>query len=216
MQGSKAPFNRPSIPLGTSRNHIYERHLSSFRGRAPVVVEIGVRHGGSLNMWREYFGPGTMIHGIDTDARCQRFEEKDVRIHLADQADPAFWAAFRTMVPRVDIVIDDGGHHMKQQRVAHHEMFPHLSVGGVYVCEDVQTSYWREYNGGFRKPDTFVEFAKRLVDCINAWHSRDENSFRINDITTMLSGLHFYNNMIVFERGHVERSEPRETGSIRI
>ena len=40
---------------------IYDRHLSRFRGQDVHVVEIGVAGGGSLGMWREYFGPSARI-----------------------------------------------------------------------------------------------------------------------------------------------------------
>ena len=39
---------------------IYHRHFAAFRGRSPVVLEIGVFHGGSLQMWHHYFGRGTV------------------------------------------------------------------------------------------------------------------------------------------------------------
>src|SRR5205814_10274664 len=54
---------------------IYHRHFERFRGKSPVVLEIGVFHGGSLQMWHDYFGKGAKIIGIDVDARCKQFEE---------------------------------------------------------------------------------------------------------------------------------------------
>ena len=38
---------------------IYERHFERFRGKSPTMIEIGVQGGGSLAMWKEYFGPGS-------------------------------------------------------------------------------------------------------------------------------------------------------------
>src|SRR4051812_2508259 len=35
---------------------IYQRHFAKFVGQDVHVVEIGVYSGGSLNMWKEYFG----------------------------------------------------------------------------------------------------------------------------------------------------------------
>src|SRR5688572_18968779 len=57
---------------------IYHRHFQSFRGKSPVVLEIGVFQGGSLQMWRDYFGPGAKIVGIDIDPRCMQFEEPGI------------------------------------------------------------------------------------------------------------------------------------------
>jgi len=195
---------------------IYDRHLRKFRNRAPVVVEIGVRHGGSLDMWRHYFGADATIHGIDLDWRCKRLEAPGIHIHTGDQADRQFWTGFKAEVPVAHVVIDDGGHHMKQQLMSFHEMFPHMAEGGVYICEDVETSYWREFGGGYRKPDSFVEYAKRLVDSMNAWHSKDANSFVPDQMTTILAGLHFYANIVVLERGNVEMPQQSERGRIRL
>ncbi|MFP4369831.1 MAG: hypothetical protein ACLFR2_09645 [Candidatus Kapaibacterium sp.] len=35
---------------------IYDRHFSKFRGKEIILLEIGVSHGGSLQMWKSYFG----------------------------------------------------------------------------------------------------------------------------------------------------------------
>jgi hypothetical protein len=48
--------------------------------------------------------------------------------------------------------------------------------GGVYLAEDLITSYWpgQTFNGGYLKPDTFIEKAKGLVDTQNAWQSQED------------------------------------------
>ena len=46
---------------------IYERHLSKFRNHSPVILEIGVFGGGSLQMWLEYYGKGSKVVGLDID-----------------------------------------------------------------------------------------------------------------------------------------------------
>src|SRR5690606_38439568 len=50
--------------------NLYERYLSQFRDREPVVLEIGVSDGGSLEIWREFFGPTATICGIDVNPHC--------------------------------------------------------------------------------------------------------------------------------------------------
>ena len=90
---------------------IYHRHFEPFRGRSPVVVEIGVFHGGSLQMWRHYFGPGAHIVGIDVDPRCRQFEDESTTILIGDQADRRFLAEVRERVPHIDILIDETRAH---------------------------------------------------------------------------------------------------------
>jgi len=46
---------------------IYEQHFARFREIAPRFLEIGVQRGGSLKLWRDYFGPEAHIVGIDID-----------------------------------------------------------------------------------------------------------------------------------------------------
>src|SRR5437867_6528446 len=72
-------FNNPGRLIHKWHHYfdIYHRHFARFRGRSPVVVEIGVFHGGSLQMWHHYFGPGTRVVGIDIDPRCRSFERSE-------------------------------------------------------------------------------------------------------------------------------------------
>ena len=54
-------------------------------------------------------------------------------------------------------------------------MFWHVRDGGVYLTEDLRTSYWSDYGGGFRNPESFIEArAKPLLDTVHAWHSQSE------------------------------------------
>jgi methyltransferase family protein len=116
---------------------VYHRHFQRFVGREVHVVEIGVFSGGSLGMWREYFGAGCRIYGVDLQPECRAYEEGPIRIFIGDQGDPEFWRGFRREVPAVDVVIDDGGHDPLQQIVTLEALLPHIRRGGVYLCEDV-------------------------------------------------------------------------------
>jgi hypothetical protein len=116
---------------------IYHRHLAKFRGEDVHVVEIGVFSGGSLGMWREYFGEASHIYGVDIDPACKAYESNGVEIFIGDQADPAFWREFLRRVPRIDVVIDDGGHLAHQQIVTLEALLPAMAPRGVYVCEDL-------------------------------------------------------------------------------
>jgi SAM-dependent methyltransferase len=116
---------------------IYERHLKKFVGGEVHVAEVGVYSGGSLKMWREFFGEGCRVYGIDIEESARAYEDDVTQIFIGDQSDRSFWSRFRAAVPRVDILIDDGGHLAEQQIPTLEEMLPHLRPGGVYVCEDV-------------------------------------------------------------------------------
>lgn len=139
---------------------VYDRHFSKFRGKSPTILEIGVAQGGSLQMWKSYFGPGTVVIGLDIDENCKSLEEEDIHVHIGDQADKKFLEEVINKYPKIDIVLDDGGHFMNQQITSFQELYPHLSENGVYLCEDTHTSYLPEYDGGLLKKGTFMEMAK--------------------------------------------------------
>jgi hypothetical protein len=120
---------------------IYHRHLSRFVGTDAHVLEVGIYSGGSLRMWREYFGERAHIYGVDIEPACKAYEGERARIFIGDQASREFWRKLKQDVPLLDILIDDGGHHHEQQIVTLEEILPHLRPGGIYICEDVHGQF---------------------------------------------------------------------------
>jgi hypothetical protein len=133
---------------------IYDRHLARFRGKPVCLVEFGVSQGGSLDMWRHYFGREAQIFGIDIN--------------------PNF--------------------------------FPLVKADGVYLIEDLHTSYWKRWGGGYRKRASFIEYSKNFIDQLNAWHSREPRRLRPSDFTRSVDSLHYYDSVLVIEKR--PRSEP--------
>jgi hypothetical protein len=133
---------------------IYDRHLSRFVGKEVHMVEIGVYSGGSLPMWRDYLGDQAQIHGVDIEPACRAYESDRISISIGDQADPAFWERFIAEHPRIDIVLDDGGHSPDQQIATLKALLPHIAPGGVYMCEDVQgrTQPFHSFIDGLSRP----------------------------------------------------------------
>src|SRR6478609_1054987 len=95
---------------------VYERHFARFRGKPITMMEIGVSHGGSLQMWRNYFGAEARIIGVDMNPRCKEMEAEGFEIFIGDQGSRLFWADFRSKVPPLDLLIDDGSHKLDHQR----------------------------------------------------------------------------------------------------
>jgi hypothetical protein len=191
---------------------IYHRHFQAFRGRSPVVLEVGVFHGGSLQMWKQYFGPGARIVGVDIDPRCKQFEEPGITVEIGDQADRGFLAGLRTRHPHVDIVIDDGGHTFPQQIATFEELYPHIRPEGVYLCEDIHTSYAPNFDGGYRREGSFIEYAKNLVDRLYAWYSFEPARFQVDALTRSTYALHFYDSVLVMEKRPMEPPRQSLTG----
>ena len=86
---------------------IYEKHFSRFRGQAVSLLEIGVCHGGSLQMWKHYFGTGANIYGVDIHPRTLEYQEEQINIFIGDQEERHFLRSLLQLIPSVDIIIDD-------------------------------------------------------------------------------------------------------------
>lgn len=187
---------------------VYDRHLSQYRARRDPIrlLEIGVFKGGSLRLWREYFGESAIIFGVDIDPRCARLDGLSGRVRIGSQNDAAFLKSVVAEMGGIDVVIDDGGHVAAQQIASFETLFPLLGADGLYVCEDLHTAYWRGvYGGGYRRRSTFVEYAKKIVDDIHAdFHHRRQG---IENANRTIDGIHFYNSMVVIQKG--EQRAPR-------
>lgn len=140
---------------------IYERHFSRFVGTSVRVLEIGVSHGGSLQLWKKYFGLKAEIIGLDIDARCKAYEEEQITIHIADQALPP------PILGPLDIVIDDGSHRPEDQAASFTHLFPTLRAGGIYLVEDCHQHYpalWPDPALVYRYPWVIVaEVPHRMI-----------------------------------------------------
>lgn len=186
---------------------IYPLHFERFRNKPVTVVEAGVYVGGSLKLWREYFGEKAVIHGIDVNPSCADCAGERINIHIGNVSDLGFWEEFRKIVPQPDIVIDDCGHTMEEQNTLFREIYPHIAPGGVYLCEDVCTSYWHSYGGGLKKGDTFIENMKNHIDLLNAEDDAgdDPNKFSLkpDDFTRTTHSMHFYPKVVVIEKNRM-------------
>ncbi len=179
---------------------VYERVFSRYRHRPLKLLEIGVYHGGSLQMWKKYFGPEAQLVGVDIDPRCVDYAEENITIETGDQSSGEFWKDFFSRHGEFDIIIDDGSHNNQHQMLTFMMAWPFLKDGGTLLVEDLHCSYWAEYAGGYRSKSSFIEFAKDRADDINAFWSKDPNSFRPNQFTTELGSMSFYDSIVAFEK----------------
>jgi len=178
---------------------VYERHFAPWVNKSLVFFEIGVYKGGSLQMWKKYFGPLATIVGIDIKEKCKKFEDDQVAIRIGDQSDHAFLAEIVEEFGAPDIVLDDGSHQMQHIYSSFEFLYPRLSKNGVYLVEDLCTAYWDEFGGGLGAEVSFIERCKHMIDKLNAEHSRgalSEDEFSRNTLS-----IHFYNSMVAFEKG---------------
>lgn len=180
---------------------IYEKHFERFRSldKPIVIVEIGVLNGGSLQLWKKYFGPNAIIYGIDIHPDCLNYQEDQINIRIGSSADPFFLQKLKSEIPKIDILIDDGSHRMNHQIIAFKNLWDSISDNGIYLVEDTHTSYWNEFGGGLRRNGTFINFTHNLIDSIHAWYS-EQSRFKLNNFTETISSIHYYDSIVVFEK----------------
>ena len=178
---------------------IYERHFEKYQNKDIVLLEVGVSNGGSINMWSSYFGKNSKIYGIDIDSRCKEFEKNNVEIFIGSQSDKAFLEGIKNKIPKIDILIDDGGHFMDQQITTFEILFNHIKEDGVYLCEDLHTSYWLYFGGGYRRNGTFIEYSKNFIDQLNAFHS-EQKQLIPNYFTRSVDSIHYYDSVLVVHK----------------
>ena len=194
---------------------VYDRHFSKYRGKEIVILEIGTFHGGSLQMWKNYFGDKAKIYGIDINPNCKEVEEDNIKIMIGSQSDRAFLRQVKKDIPPIDILIDDGGHTMLQQIVSYEELFDHVKPDGVYLCEDMHTSYWLDWGGGYKRKGTFIEYSKNFIDQLNAYNSK-QRSLKVSSFTQTVNSLHYYDSMLVIEKRPTPKPFSSETGTLTI
>lgn len=148
----------------TTYFQVYDRLFGAYRGEPITFVEIGVLNGGSLFMWRDFFGPTARIIWVDLNPNAKKWENHGFEIFIGSQTDKEFWKDFISKVGPIDIVLDDGGHTYEQQIITAECLLEGLKDKGILVVEDTHTSYM---NGFGPKRYSFVEYVKQLIDRIN-------------------------------------------------
>ena len=174
---------------------VYARVLAPYVGKPVKVLEIGVFHGGGLDQLRYLLGPAAELVGIDIGEESQAVCAGRFEVMIGDQTDRDFLARLVEEQGPFDVIIDDGGHSMRQQITAVEALFDSLNDGGVYIVEDTHTSYWPPYHDA---DETFMEWVKRRVDDLNAYHHSREPDLPI--WTTAVSGIHIFDSMVVLDK----------------
>ena len=144
----------------------YEKYLPFNRYDELNILEIGVLDGKSLLTWKEFYYRSNIL-GIDINPDCKKYEEERIKVEIGSQADNVFLLDIMRDYGSFDFILDDGSHMNEHVIYSFEHLFESIKSGGVYAIEDIGTSYWEDYGGGFRKPHTSVEYFKRLADDVN-------------------------------------------------
>jgi hypothetical protein len=177
---------------------IYDRYFSNFRMKKIRFLEIGVSKGGSLQMWRNYFGESATIYGVDIDPSCAQFNGIAGQVRIGSQCDPKFLESVIHEMGGVDIILDDGSHQMDHVLKTFKFLFPKLNDGGIYMVEDLHTAYWRNYGGGYQSKFNFFSFVSELINDMHHWYHF--GGVKHPTISSFCPAIHIHDSIAVFEK----------------
>lgn len=143
----------------------YDTVLQPYFKRDINLLEIGVKKGGSLKMWRELFSPASRIVGIDVDPAIPTFPlDANIKtITLSSvAADRSVRNAFRGI--QFDVIIDDGLHTRGGQLATFRNLHRFLKPTGVYIVEDIYHVRVADYLARHANWEFAVHVDKSLVE----------------------------------------------------
>ena len=158
---------------------VYDELFSKYRNKKITFVEIGILGGGSLFMWRNFFGPKARIIGIDLNPNAKKWTKYGFEIFIGDQSDINFWKMFKKKVGKIDIILDDGGHRYIDQITSIESILSNIKHNGLIVIEDTHTSYM---DGFGDKKYSLINYVKKKIDEINHKSNRLKNIDSKEDI----------------------------------
>lgn len=133
----------------------YEQHLPA---RVDRLLEIGIMEGASLRMWRDYYPDADLIAGVDNDEHRGRLKITGVRTVWLDATDPSEVELLVSRLGPFDVIIDDASHMTADQQKTFELLWPAVTPGGVYVIEDLHTSYMSNY---INTPENTVDWLEQ-------------------------------------------------------
>ena len=103
-------------------------------------------------------------------------------LHKIDQSNALELDNFvATVGIKFDCILDDGSHVPEHQILTINKLWDLVKPGGVYIIEDIETSYWKKssmygyrFNAGKRG---IIQEFRNIIDVINSEFSNDKNRY---------------------------------------
>ena len=182
---------------------IYENLFKKFVNKKITFVEIGIGNGGSLFMWKKFFGKKARIIGIELNPDAKKLEKFGFEIFIGDQSDPFFWKKFYKKVGKIDVLLDDGGHKNIQQITSFMESYNNINQNGIIVVEDTHTSYMKKK--GFKNPSnySFINFCNLIIENL---HRRNPSANKsLNILSKKVDSIYFYDSIVSINFGQFKK-----------
>jgi hypothetical protein len=180
------------------------------------IIEIGLYEGDSLNLWLDYFH-SKHIYGIDI--KENKFTNNRYTIFQGDQSKLEDLQKISNQLKHdIYFIIDDGSHHPDHQIISFNYFFDKvLKFDGVYIIEDIETSYWKnaniygyDVNFGYKYQKSTIEIFKNLIDFVNRRFLNNENLNTVSnkliddglsiDVCRLINNISFGENNIIIKK----------------
>ena len=150
----------------------YPKHLNCLNKFNKVrIIEVGYGQGNSISFWKKIF-PDSILYCFDKN---KEVIGDGFNVYKCDQSDIEKLGFLCSKLNEICLVVDDGSHHPHHQIKTFNYLFKHvLSNGGIYIVEDIETSYWRFFDVygyktrfGIYHKKSAIECFKSVIDYIN-------------------------------------------------
>lgn len=148
----------------------YEQEFFKYKNKKITFLEVGIRSGGSMKLWSEYFTNCKQIIGIDVDESVivDQFKNiEKVQYYFSD----AYTQTIADKIPKLDIFLDDGPHTLESQLDAIHYYLPKVKSGGLFLIEDVQEEEW--FSILEEKVNSMNIDKKYTIECVDLRHMKN-------------------------------------------
>lgn len=174
---------------------IYEKYFRYQRENPELrVLEIGLGcnmqygPGHSIPVWKEYFPKMQAFYMLEYNGGCAaNFKDKVTEMFVGDQADMALTESIGKKTQPLDILVDDGGHSMRQQRNSIISLFKYVRPGGVYFIEDLHGSF-EQSPGQDNGAETTAKF---IADIMGVMHDVNKGSQHPADAVALAAMIEY-------------------------
>ena len=194
MNAEEAFYSSPQKAI-KHKNYfpIYDEIFAKYKNTPITFVEVGVLHGGSLFMWRNFFGESARIIGIDLNPAALKWNNFNFEIYIGNQGDPNFWLNFYSAVGPIDVLLDDGGHTNKHQIITSLSSVSNINDGGLLVIEDTHTSFFKDFGNPSRY--SFLEFTKFQIQAL---YNSDNRISTVGALKNKIRKISYFDGIVAF------------------
>ena len=131
---------------------IYDELFNEYKEKNINLLELGVREGGSLLLWNDYFDKCNIV-GLDLNKVDFTDYLPNMNVYQGSQTDFKLLDKIRQnhALNGFDIIIDDCSHIGQLTKKTFWHLFDnHLKDGGIYAIEDWGTGYWSSWPDGHK------------------------------------------------------------------